>query len=64
MLHPGPGSWSAVRAFRLDAAAARDLAATFGHRVARDLSAFAEALERDVEAFDRASLKGASRPTE
>jgi hypothetical protein len=64
MLHPGLGSWSAVRALRLDAAAARNLAATFGHRVARDLSAFAAAIERDVDEFDRASLEGALGPTE
>jgi hypothetical protein len=64
MLHLGRGSWSAVQALRLDAAAARQLAATFGHRVAQDLSAFAAALERDVDEFDRALLEEALRPTD
>jgi hypothetical protein len=62
MLYLGLGSWSAARALRLDAAAARHLAATLGHRAARDLSAFAAALESDARDFDRALLRG--RPTE
>jgi hypothetical protein len=62
MLHLDMGSWSVVRTFRLDAAAARRLAATFRQPQAiRDLTDFADTLEKDADELERTLLDGNSR---